>query len=175
MNTEYGDIDFALRMAKQLQTTDGSRVEVPKNYQSGIIPLSLTQGTRGYVEKVVYQINKTYTLACYDACLVMCRRLVETLVIEACEMYDLKPSIINKDGNYLMLGELIDVFLTASNNPMVKWKVGRECSKALPKLKNLGDRSAHDRRFNAHKHNIDDISEQLIVVIQELTVMLRWK
>ena len=46
-----------------------------------VIMLSLVRGTRGYIEKVSNQINGAYENGWYDACAVMLRRLVETLII----------------------------------------------------------------------------------------------
>src|SRR5258706_4927786 len=43
------------------------------------------RATRHYLMMVVHQINTTYETACFDACAVMLRRLVESLIIEAFE------------------------------------------------------------------------------------------
>lgn len=172
---EIDAVKSALGLANLLQDLGAPAEEVPRNVGAGPIPPSIVRGTRGYVEKVAFQVNEAYSRTCYDACLVMCRRLIETLVIEACEFHGLKSKIIGSDSNYLMLGDLIDVFLNESASPTTTWKLGRTCSTALPKLKKLGDRSAHDRRFNAHMHHVDNVRDDLVAVVQELTVMLGWK
>jgi hypothetical protein len=40
---------------------------------------------RGYLDKVVYQLNASYDHGLYDCCAVMCRRVLETLLIEVYE------------------------------------------------------------------------------------------
>jgi len=50
-----------------------------------VLPRELFDGTRGYIEKVVSQINGSYDHGWYDCCAVMCRRLAETLIIEGYE------------------------------------------------------------------------------------------
>jgi hypothetical protein len=77
----------ALRLAKSLQA------EAPKSFvppsegtrpsTEQILPHALVRGTRGYLERVCFQINGCYEQGWFDACAVMMRRLVETLIIEA--------------------------------------------------------------------------------------------
>src|SRR3989339_1459690 len=50
-----------------------------------IIPQELTNETRSYLHEIVRQINGCYDATFYDACSVMIRRLVETLIIEVYE------------------------------------------------------------------------------------------
>jgi|SRR5581483_8337787 len=50
-----------------------------------VILMSLVRGTRGYIEKISNQINGAYENGWYDACAVMLRRLIETLIIETFE------------------------------------------------------------------------------------------
>jgi hypothetical protein len=48
------------------------------------------------------------------------------------------------------------------------WNLGRQSKKALPKLKDIGDKSAHSRRYIALRTDIDKIQPHLRDVIQEL-------
>ncbi len=48
------------------------------------------------------------------------------------------------------------------------WNLGRNAKKALPKLKSIGDQSAHNRRYNAHREDIDKLSTDFRNVCQEL-------
>ena len=57
---------------------DLRRVEVSNN----ILPFDWVSGTRAYLEQLVHQINGTYDSGFYDACAVLCRRLMESLIIE---------------------------------------------------------------------------------------------
>ena len=45
-----------------------------------VLARSLVSNTRGYIERVVAQINGTYENGWYDGCAVMIRRLLETLI-----------------------------------------------------------------------------------------------
>jgi hypothetical protein len=157
---------FALGMAKTIQQ------EIPRRSQppaEGLLPESeqvlahsLVRKTRGYIEKIVYQINGAYEHGWYDACAVMIRRLVETLIIEAFEKYGIANKIQN-NGDFFYLKDLINATLNES-----AWNLGRNTKQALPKLKDIGDRSAHSRRFVAHRSDIDKITSDLRIVVQEL-------
>jgi len=127
-----------------------------------VLPHSLFQGTRGYIEKVVFQINRCYTGTSYDACAVMIRRLVEVLIIEAFENSRLAAKILDVNGNYLRLEELVRCALAEAS-----WTLGRNTKSALSKLKTIGDQSAHSRRYNARKEYIDDVIVDLRVSAEE--------
>ena len=127
-----------------------------------VLPHSLFKGTRGYIEKVIFQINRTYTGTSYDACAVMIRRLVEILIIEAFEHCALSAKILDANGNYLRLEELVRLSLAEPS-----WTLGRNTKAALMKLKTIGDQSAHSRRYNARKEYIDDVIVDLRVSAEE--------
>src|ERR1043165_3633382 len=75
------------------------------NSQS-IVYSSLTKNTRGYIEKIANQINGCYEKGWFDACAVMIRRLLETLIIESFEKHNIQDKI-KKDGDYHYLRDLI--------------------------------------------------------------------
>jgi hypothetical protein len=129
-----------------------------------ILPHAMVRGTRGYIEKVVYQINGCYEKGWFDGCAVMMRRLIETLIIECYEKYGI-PEKIKKPatGDFLYLADLID---KVTQEP--KWNLGRNAKQALARLKSIGDQSAHSRRYNAHREDIDKVSQDFRVVCQEL-------
>lgn len=128
-----------------------------------VLPISVVKGTRRYIEKVVVQANGTYEHQWYDACSVMIRRLVETLIIEVYEAKNKTPEIKGADGNYRMLSHLADRLL---GDPT--FHLGRETKRGLPLIKSLGDRSAHNRHFLAKKEDIDKVTHDLRVVVDEL-------
>jgi hypothetical protein len=128
-----------------------------------VLPLSVVQGTRrNYIVQVVVQANGSYEHQWYDACSVMIRRLVETLIIE---VYDAKGEAeeIKKDGHFFMLSKLID-----NIEKKAAWNLGRETQAAFPLLKQLGDRSAHNRRYIATKQDIDRVIPGLRVLTDDL-------
>ncbi|MDZ7341543.1 MAG: DUF4145 domain-containing protein, partial [candidate division KSB1 bacterium] len=112
----------------------------------------------------------SYDYGWYDAASVMCRRLIETLIIETFEAHKLEQKIKNNDGTYFYLGGLIQALLNEST-----LSVGRNAKNALPKLKNIGDLSAHNRRYLARKKDLDDLKRELRIVIEELVHLSKLK
>ncbi|WP_420398686.1 hypothetical protein [Flagellimonas sp.] len=149
------------RKKKELDELVG-KVRTPKP-SNNLFPLTLFENTRGYLEKVAEQAIICYDSGVYDASLVMIRKALETLIIEVFEKYGISDDIKDADGNFFMLGTLIDRFQSRT-----EWNLGREVKKALPKIKALGDRSAHNRRFVAKKPDIDAVKTELRLVFEEL-------
>jgi hypothetical protein len=93
----------------------------------------------------------------------MCRRLLETLIIEVYEHCGRAADIKGTDGNFLMLNGLVSVF-----EKDTAFNLRRKGIKGLRDFKNLGDLSAHARRFNAQKEDIDGVREGLRIAVEEL-------
>ena len=100
----------------------------------------------------------------------MIRRLLETLIIEAFEANNIASSIKNPQGDFLYLGDLIAAMLQEQS-----WNLSRNAKKALKELKDVGDKSAHSRRFVAHRQDIDKVAGDLRVAVQELTFLAKLK
>lgn len=66
-----------------------------------VLPLSVVKKTRTYFEKVVMQANGCYEHQWFDACSVMIRRFVETLIVELYEAKGLESAIKDSNGDYL--------------------------------------------------------------------------
>ena len=145
-------------------------IEVTPSRNEPVLPVSLFQGTRGYIEKIVFEINRTYEHTCYDACAVMIRRLVEVLIIEAFECYKLTPKIQNSAGDFVYLQDLITALTTES-----AWNLGRNAKAGLGRLKTIGDQSAHSRRYNARRTYIDEVIIDLRTVSEELLYLAKLK
>jgi hypothetical protein len=131
-----------------------------------VIMLSLVRGTRGYIEKVSNQINGAYEKGWYDACAVMLRRLIETLIIETFEHHKIASTIQNSNGDFFYLRDLIDKTLAEKT-----WNLTRNTKQALPKLKDVGDKSAHSRRYVAQRGDIQPLLADIRIVVQELTYL----
>lgn len=131
-----------------------------------IVPLALVRGTRGYIERITHQINGTYSNGWYDSCAVMIRRLIETLIIESFENNNIAQTIKSSSGDFFYLSDLISKTLSEPS-----WNLSRNARQALPKLKDIGDKSAHSRRFNAVRNDIDKINAEIRVVVQELVYL----
>ena len=131
-----------------------------------VVPNSVVRGTRGYIEKIVNQANGCYENGWFDACAVLLRRLIETLIIEAFEKHSLARTIKNPQGDFYYLRDLVRICNAEST-----WNLSRNCKQALPKLKDLGDKSAHSRRYNAHRGDIDPLLADIRLVVQELVYL----
>ena len=133
----------------------------------------LVDGTRSYVQRVVAQVNGCYERGWYDACAVMLRKMVETLIIECFEAIGKEAEVKTQAGEYLQLGDLISRFLEES-----LWHVSRNTKGGLPRLrevKDLGDKAAHSRRFVANRGDIDQFAKDLRTVVQELAYIISAK
>lgn len=129
-----------------------------------VLANSFVKNTRGYIERVVQQINGSFEQGWYDCCAVMIRRLLETLIIESFEKYGIASKIKDtRTNDFFFLSELIPLTLSEAS-----WNLSRNTKQAMPKLKSIGDLSAHCRRYNAHRSDIDNITQDLRVVTQEL-------
>lgn len=157
----------ALSTAKAIQADVAAELGPPAegllSQTQCVVPLSVVRGTRGYIERVANQANGAYEHGWYDACAVMIRRLLETLIVEAFEHHGIADKIKNASGDLLYLRDLIDQCLKEPS-----WNLSRNCKSAMPKLKDVGDKSAHSRRFNAHKSDIEPLLADLRLVVQEL-------
>ena len=68
------------------------------------------------------------------------------------------------------LGDLIDKTLAET-----AWNLGRNTKKGLPRLKSIGDHSAHNRRYNAVRDDIDKVSTDFRVVCEDLLYISKLK
>ena len=128
-----------------------------------LFSMEIMQDTRNYVQRIALQANGCYERGWYDACAVMVRRLIETLIIECFENYSLELKIQTADGNYVALSDLIRRFLSEPT-----WNLSRTTKSNLPKLKEIGDLSAHSRRFIANRNDIEKFAQDIQVILQEL-------
>jgi hypothetical protein len=145
-------------------------VEVTASHNEPVLPTSLFKDTRGYIEKIVVQVNRTYEHTCYDACAVMIRRLIEVLIIEAFEHHGLAANIQSSGGDFLYLQDLISATLSESS-----WNLGRNAKAGLRRLKTIGDQSAHSRRYNARRTYVDEVVIDLRTVAEELLYLAGMK
>lgn len=140
--------------------------EGQKSASEQVVPMSVVNGTRGYIVAVANQANGCYENGWFDACAVMIRRLLETLLIEAFEHHKIDSKIKNSSGDFFYLKDLINKALSEKT-----WNLTRNTKRALPRLKDIGDKSAHSRRFNAHRRDVEKHLDDVRVVVQELVYL----
>jgi len=130
-------------------------------------PIELLDNTRGYITATGKQCNHCFNHGLNDACLVMLRKLIETLIIECFERHRIEVKIKNSQGHYFYLSDLIDLFIKENT-----WTVSRNSLSSLPNIKKLGDLSAHNRRFNAKRQDLEKIQSDTRIVIEELVHLI---
>jgi len=166
----------AVQLAKDLQAGAPKDFVPPsegtKPSSEHVLAFGIVKGTRGYIERVCHQINGCYMNGWFDGCAVMMRRMIETLIIETFEHHKIDHKIKNPaTGDFFFLKELIDRTLQETS-----WgNLGRNAKQALPKLKSIGDQSAHSRRYNAHREDIDKLISDFRIVCQELIYLAKLK
>jgi hypothetical protein len=165
----------AILLAKELQKIAPKSFILPSEgfrpQSQQVIPHALVSSTRAYIERIVFQINGCYEHGWFDGCAVMMRRMLETLIIECFESHGIDEKIKNPvTGDFLYLAELISRALAEPS-----WNLARNTKRALPKLKNIGDQSAHSRRYVAHREDIDGLASDFRSVCQELIYLARLK
>jgi hypothetical protein len=126
--------------------------EATPGEENAIFPLSLLS-RRGYLASIGRQMNGCYERGWYDACGVMMRRLLEIAIVEAFERKGIDGKAKDSNGDFLQLTALIDVALGENGK---SWNLGRATKAALPKLRDIGHRSAHGRLFT-HKSDIEKV------------------
>jgi hypothetical protein len=129
---------------------------------SEILDETLFLGKRGYLDKLIKQINSCYSNNCYDACAVLMRRFFEISLILTYEKHNIQASILDVNGDYVMLERIVS---DAIHNKTLHLSRSR---KEYDAIRNLGNFSAHKIHFNAKKSDIDDLRQIYRVCIEEL-------
>jgi len=138
--------------------------------EHGYLPEAIWKNTRGYIEKIAFQVNGCFQYGFYDGASVLLRRLVETLLIECYEHNKTQARIADSDGNYFMLSGIIAD--AVDKNQLL---LGRESKSVLRELKAIGDRAAHNRRYNAVRADLEKIRLGVRLVVDELIQLAELK
>ncbi len=127
------------------------------------IPIEIVDRSRGYVVNTARQINNCFHGECFDACGVMIRKLLETLIIEVFEKKGIASIIKDGSSNYLMLTDLVSKLLNTPETP-----VGRTTRKELPMIAVVLNNCAHNRAFNISKTQLIQNKTTIVIAVQEL-------
>ncbi|OTO65559.1 hypothetical protein A5865_003623 [Enterococcus sp. 12E11_DIV0728] len=118
---------------------------------------------RQYLDKLIYQINHSYSYNCYDACAVLMRRLFEVLLVLSYQKLGIDNEIKNRDNSgYVMLDNIVK---NAKNNQTLK--ISR-IKNEFDTFRKVGNFSAHSITYTAGKKDIDDIKIEYRVMLEEL-------
>jgi hypothetical protein len=137
---------------------------------SHIIPTGLFEDTRPHLESLVIQINGTYQSGFYDACAVMCRRLLECLLLLAFERAAKGQVIRDASGEYRSFADIIG--LAASNRHL---KLARGAGAIMGKIDYVGDLAAHHPTYTTRQKDIDEQRLGFARVIAELVQLAEIK
>ena len=163
-------LNLAAKLQKLVHDTVKPPSDTAPSYNEDVIYMSLVRNTRGYIEKIAHQANGCYASGWYDACAVMIPRLVETLIIEVYETHHIEAKIKDAQGNYFFLRDLVVALLAEPS-----WTLGRNVRSVLPKLKDLGDKAAHNRRWNTPRQDLEKLIPHLRDSTQELIALAKLK
>lgn len=149
-------------LGKRYQPLLGSK---QAKVEGRVLPPDLVAGTRAYLEQLVHQINGAYEYGFFDASAVMCRRLMESLILEV-HISRGRHHEIQQDGVFFSLDRLL-AHIKADRT----FTLGRSTPKTMDKIKQLGDTAAHDRTYITREADIDDVKGEYRKLISELLVL----
>jgi hypothetical protein len=118
--------------------------------EDNILPSEWVAGTRGYLERMVLQINGASQFGFLDCCAVLCRRLMESLIIEI-YISQGRQQEIQVGGVFYGLDKLIS-YVVADK----KVTLGRNSHSTMNDIKLIGDTAAHDRAYITQPVDLDD-------------------
>lgn len=120
-------------------------------------------GKRQFVDRLIRQINHSYSNNCYDACAVLMRRLFEVLLVMSYQHYNIDDEIKDSSGKgYIMLDGIVK---KAQNNGTLKLS---RIKNEFDTFRQVGNFSAHNITYLAGKKDIDDIKLNYRVMLEEL-------
>ena len=111
-------------------------------------------------------INGCFDHAYYDGCAIMCRRLMEVLLVEVYCSAQRYQEILDENNRIMPLEKLIGTI--SSDNQI---HLNRNTTRILTKIKKLGDTASHHRTHITDAIEIEDIIDDYRRVIQELLAL----
>jgi Domain of unknown function (DUF4145) len=155
-------VSTARQLVHELETTKLTYRDV-KETADPIFPQNLLEKTRrDYLIVIGRQVNGCFESGWHDAAAVMMRRILETTIIEAFEAKSIDAKIKDSQGEFFQLTALIN---TALSEPI--WTLSRNTKQALPRLRDLGHKSAHSRRFTAQPSDIEKVQPDFRTALEE--------
>lgn len=129
---------------------------------SELLDENLFIGHRGYLDKLVWQINACYKNHLYDGCAVLMRRVFEILLILSFEANGLQDEIKDTNGDYVMLERIVAKAIGNTHLQISRSK------RDYDDIRDLGNFAAHKIHFNTKKKDIDDLKQTYRVILEEL-------
>lgn len=124
---------------------------------------SLYIGKDRLLRDIAFEVNVCYRNGAYNACSVMLRRLVESLIIKVYQKKGIIANAQNAQGQFYKLEKLIDDLVASNTFGLTRNAIG-----ALPELKRLGDWGAHNRNIVVRLSDLEPQKANARVCIEEL-------
>lgn len=128
-----------------------------------VLPASLYQVNRGYIEAIRKQINACYENSIYDGCAILMRRLLEILLVHVYEHKGIQSRIQDADGNFVVLERIVDDAKTS-----IDIGLSRNTKPLLDKFRTLGNFSAHKIYYICKRQYIDEVIQEYRATVEEL-------
>lgn len=162
---EMGTVRLRLASRSRLSSRYGAitGTVAPPEQGAPIVPADLFDNTRPHLQALVAQINGTYRSGFYDACAVMCRRLLNCLLLLAFESAAKGKVIRDASGEYRAFADIIEL---ASSSRHIK--LARSAAAVMGKMDYVGDLAAHHPTYTIRQKDIDEQRLAFHRVISEL-------
>lgn len=128
-----------------------------------ILPPSLYENTRGYIEKLAKQINRSYEEKIFDGCAVLMRRVEEVLLIMSYEHLGIAAAIKDGNGNYFLLERIVN---NAETNSTLN--LSRNSKTSIETFRELGNYSAHKITYTCKREYIKEKIDEYRALVDEL-------
>jgi hypothetical protein len=124
----------------------------------------VVRGTPDYIVRIVPQINGCWQRKWFEACAVMIRRLVETLICHLYERRGWKAELLDpKTKERYGLRRMVDKICGDA-----RFGLERRAADDLKRLVDLGDVSAHDFRITVKPGDLENLREALRLTAERL-------
>ena len=125
---------------------------------------TLFRGKDRIFRDIALEVNICYRNGASNACSVLLRRLVESLIIKVHQNQGSVATATNPTNHkFYKLEKLIDDLI--ASNP---FSLSQNALDALPELKRLGDWGAHNRNIFVNRNDLDDIKKNARLCFEEL-------
>jgi hypothetical protein len=124
---------------------------------------NLFAGRDRYLRDITIEINTAFRNGAYNACSVLLRRLLETLIIKAHTRNGTAEMATNAAGEFYHLAKLIDDVI---RNQL--FTLSRNAYDAMPDLKRLGDWGAHNPTVLIRHADLEPLKPKARLCFEEL-------
>jgi hypothetical protein len=128
-----------------------------------VLPPALYANSRGFIESIAKQINRSYEENIFDGCAVLMRRLEEVLLVLSYEHLKIEGAIKDTGGQYIALEGIV---ANAAGNSTLN--LSRNSRKAIEIFRNLGNFSAHKITYTCKREFIKEKIDEYRALVEEL-------